>query len=110
MYSERFCTFLKSDILLHVASQVVFELANPSRLLPHSAPQSQLSRTVIPPSKNRYPVHMTPHTTGTMRRHTAQEEGPTALPATHLRHPLQIQHLPDRHAPQREKVLVQQIR
>ena len=52
---------------------------------------------------------MTTHAPRTIRRRTAEEERPPLIPPTNLRRLLQIQHLSQRHPPQRQDILMQVI-
>jgi hypothetical protein len=62
-----------------------------------------------PPSKDRRPINMTANPIRDIRRTRAKEERPLLILLRQLAHLLQIQHLPQRHPPQREDILMQMI-
>ena len=52
---------------------------------------------------------MTAHAPHTSRRRAREEESPPTLAPRHLRAPLEVEHLADRHAPEREEGLVHHV-
>lgn len=62
---------------------------------------------IVAISKYRHTIRRTRHPLGTVQRTARHEERPPAQPLTQLRQTVQIEHLPDRHAPTRKHMLMQ---
>jgi len=65
------------------------------------------STLITAQSQNTNRIRRTRHPTGEIQRRTRKKETPAPTPRTHLRQLLQIEHLPNRHAPHGQKDIMQ---